>query len=211
VTEVQERSQGLAKNATLESHLIMAQSIDFLKESARDFQGEFTTQLREAIDRAAAELSAETVRFSDRQLTHLTKQAQAAIGEGSAQLQSKAVEARAQLESVAGSMISDFHQKAGTEIDQAAVQVRQKFVSSLTSAAAEIRADFENRQRTWKEEIARASEQQAEQFRQKLESILQSSVVAAISSVNDHSTSLLKSFSKPAAESKDTAIKPVSR
>jgi len=44
--------------------------------------------------------------------------------------------------------------------------------------------------------MARLNEQQCEQFRQRLDEILQSSLVSAISSINEHSTALLKSMTR---------------
>ena len=211
LTEFQETTQGVAKRASSETRLVLAESLDFLKETARDLQGQFSTQLRETTDRAAAELSAETVRFSDRQLALLAEQAQVAIGEGSTLLDTQAAEARSQLETAANTMLGDFHQKANIEIDQAAIKVRQNFKSSLPSFTDEIRANWEARQRACEDAVARSSENQAEQFRQRLEAILRSSMVNAISAVNEHSSALLNSLSKETEEQlKEATHRPAS-
>ena len=211
LTEFQETTQGVAKRASSETRLVLAESLDFLKETARDLQGQFSTQLRETTDRAAAELSAETVRFSDRQLALLAEQAQVAIGEGSTLLDTQAAEARSQLETAANTMLGDFHQKASIEIDQAAIKVRQNFKSSLPSFTDEIRANWEARQRACEDAVARSSENQAEQFRQRLEAILRSSMVNAISAVNEHSSALLNSLSKETEEQlKEATHRPAS-
>jgi len=211
LTEFQETTQGVAKRASSETRLVLAESLDFLKETARDLQGQFSTQLRETTDRAAAELSAETVRFSDRQLALLAEQAQVAIGEGSTLLDTQAAEARSQLETAANTMLGDFHQKASIEVDQAAIKVRQNFKSSLPSFTDEIRANWEARQRACEDAVARSSENQAEQFRQRLEAILRSSMVNAISAVNEHSSALLNSLSKETEEQlKEATHRPAS-
>ena len=211
LTEFQETTQGVAKRASSETRLVLAESLDFLKETARDLQGQFATQLRETTDRAAAELSAETVRFSDRQLALLAEQAQVAIGEGSTLLDTRAAEASSQLETAANTMLGDFHQKASIEIDQAAIKVRQNFKSSLPSFTDEIRANWEARQRACEDAVARSSENQAEQFRQRLEAILRSSMVNAISAVNEHSSALLNSLSKETEEQlKEATHRPAS-
>ena len=201
LNEIRETSHAIAKTATSAGHLILAESVDFLKETSRELQGQYSAQLHETTDRASAELSAETVRFSDRQFALLTKQAQAAVGESSTLLEARAAEARTQLETAANTMLSDFHQKASVEIDQASIDVRQNFMSSLTSFADGVRADWEAKQRAWQDEVARSNEQQCEQFRQRLDAILQSSMVTAISSINEHSTALLNSLAKKAENS----------
>ena len=211
LTGFQDTTQSVAKRASSDTHLALAESLDFLKETARELQGQFSTLLRETTDRAAAELSAETVRFSDRQLVLLAEQAQVAIGEGSTLLDTQAAEARSQLETTANTMLGDFHQKASIEVDQAAIKVRQNFKSSLPSFTDEIRANWEARQRACEDAVARSSENQAEQFRQRLEAILRSSMVHAISAVNEHSSALLTSLSKEAEEQlKEATPRPAS-
>ena len=200
LTGIQETTQSAAKNAASEAHIVLAESVDFLKDSGRELQGEFSKQLHEITDRTAAQLSADTVRFADRQFALLAKQAEAAIGEGSTVLERRAAEARSQLETAAGTMLDDFRQRADIEIDQVAASVRQNFTSSLTSIADEICANSEARQRARQDEIKQSCEQQSEQFRQKLETILRSSMVTAISAVNEHSTVLLNSLSKEAEQ-----------
>jgi hypothetical protein len=200
LTGIQETTQSAAKNAASEAHIVLAESVDFLKDSARELQGEFSTQLREVTDRTAAQLSADTVRFADRQFALLAKQAEAAIGEGSTVLERRAAEAHSQLETAAGTMLDAFHKRADIEIDQVATSVRQNFTSSLTSIADELCANSEDRQRARQDEIKQSCEQQSEQFRQRLETILRSSMVTAISAVNEHSTVLLNSLSKEAEE-----------
>ena len=211
LTGFQDTTQSVAKRASSDTHLALAESLDFLKETARELQGQFSTLLRETTDRAAAELSAETVRFSDRQLALLAEQAQVAIGEGSTLLDTQAAEARSQLETAANTMLGDFHQKASIEVDQAAIKVRQNFKSSLPSFTDEIRANWEARQRACEDAVARSSENQAEQFRQRLEAILRSSMVNAISAVNEHSSALLNSLSKETEEQlKEATHRPAS-
>jgi hypothetical protein len=198
--EIQEKTEEETKNATSRGHLALAESVDFLKDTSRDLQEKFSASLREATDRTAAELSAETVRFSDRQLALLNKQVQAAIAESSALLDARAADARSQLETAAMTLINNFNRKAAAEIERASVDARQNFMTTLTSFADEARLAWEARQRTWQDEIVRANQEQCDQFRQRLDAILQSSVVTAVSSINQHSSALLNSLSKKADE-----------
>ena len=200
LNEIQESSRAVQNNATSEGHLLLAESVDFLKQTSSELQRQYASQLQETTDRASAELSAETVRFSDRQFALLAKQSQAAVGESSSLMQTRAAETRAQIETAANGMLADFQQKACAEIEQAAITVQQNFMMSLTSFADEARTQLENKQRAWLDEMARLNEQQCEQFRRKLDEILQSSLVTAISSINEHSTALLKSMTKDAGK-----------
>jgi hypothetical protein len=196
LTDIQEKSDDVTKNATLKGHLLLAESVDFLKDTARDLQEQFSATLREAMDRTAAELTAETVRFSDRQLAFLNKQVQSAIAEGSTLLEARGADARSQLEAAANTLLKNFQEKAAVEIERSSVDARENFMTSLTSFADEARTAWEARQRDWQDELVRANEQQSAQFRQRLDAILQSSIVTAVTSINQHSSDLLNSLAK---------------
>jgi hypothetical protein len=198
LAEAQEVGQRLEKSAATNIHLVLAEAVDYLKETARELQDQFSTRLSETTDRAAAELASETVRFSDRQLALFAKNAQTATGEAAAGLEARAAEAGSQLETALGTALDEFHRRADIEIEQAASKARLDFESSLTSFAAEIRADWEARQRACQDELARSSEQEGEQFRERLEALLNSSMVAAMSAVNEHSKVMLDSLTKAA-------------
>jgi hypothetical protein len=211
LNEIQGKIEEATKNATSKGHLLLAESVDFLKDTSRELQEQFSASLREATDRTAAELSAETVRFSDRQLALLNKHVQSAITESSAVLDARAADARSKLETAANTLLNNFHQKAAVEIERASVDARQNFMSSLTSFADEARAAWEVRQRAWQDEIVRANEQQCEQFRHRLDAILQSSLVTAVSSINQHSRALLNSLSKKPDEELMEVARDLSR
>jgi transketolase len=54
LNEIQETSQTLQNNATSEGHLVLAESVDFLKLASTELQRQYTDQLRETTDRASA-------------------------------------------------------------------------------------------------------------------------------------------------------------
>jgi hypothetical protein len=193
LAQAQATAQRLEKSVT-QIQPVLADAQGFLQEAARELQSQFSTRLRETTDRAAADFGDETVRLSDRQLGRLTEKAQAATGEAATRLEARAVEARSQFESAAGAVLTEFRQRAGSEIDLVFTEARRSVESSLASFAAETRTDWESRQRAWQDDLARLSEQESEQFRQRLESILNSWMVNAMSAVNDHSRALLDSL-----------------
>jgi len=199
LAQAQETAQRLEKSAT-QVQPALAGAQEFLQEVAREQQNQFAARLRETADRAAAEFSDETVRLSDRQLARLGEKAQAATGGATAQLEARASEARSQLETAAGTALAEFHQKVSLEIELAVTEARKSVESSLASFAAEKRADWEARQRAWEDELAGASKQEIEQFRQHLQTILNSWAAAAVSVVNEQSKTLLDSLAKRTAQ-----------
>ncbi len=101
-------------------------------------------------------------------------------------------EARTQLESAAGAILGEFHERAGIEISLALTESRKNIDASLAVVAAETFAAWDTRQRECKDELARSSEEQVADFRRRLTGIVNSSLVAAMTAVNSHSTALLK-------------------
>ncbi len=191
---------------------VLAEAQGFLQEAALELQNQFSARLHEAVNRAAADFGDETVRLSDRQLTRLNEKAQAATGEAATRLEARAAEARSQLETATGTALAEFHQRAGVDIDMAFTEARQRVESSLATFAAETRADWEAHQRAWQDELARLSQQEIEQFPQRLETILNTWMVAAMSAVNDHSRALLDSLSNEAGHRlRDAGRGPSSR
>jgi len=184
--------------------------LDFLKETARELQGQFSTLLRETTDRAAAELSAETVRFSDRQLALLAEQAQVAIGKVRHSWTLRPPKRVRSLKLRPIQCWVTFIRKPVSKLTK-----RYQSPAELQILAAsftdEIRANWEARQRACEDAVARSSENQAEQFRQRLEAILRSSMVHAISAVNEHSSALLNSLSEETEEQlKEATHRPAS-
>jgi len=70
----------------------------------------------------------------------------------------------------------------------------------LTLLAADARTEWEGRRQASRDELARESEQAVHQFRERMEAIWNSSMVAAMSAVNEHSRSVLDSLSKEPAQ-----------
>ncbi len=114
-------------------------------------------------------------------------------------LEARAAGARSQLETAAGSALAEFHVMARNEIEQFISETRQSVQSSLASFVDEARADWENRQRASQEERVHSSEKEIENFRQRLETILNSSMIAAVSAIQEQSKTLLESLAKGAA------------
>lgn len=195
LAQAQQTAQRLEDSAT-QVQPVLAEGQGFLQETARELQNQFSEHLRETADRAAAEFDDETGRVSDRRLARLAEQAQATTDEASTRLDAGAAEARSQLGTAADAALAEFHVMAKSATDLAISEARQRVDSSLASFAAETRADWEARKRACQDELARSSEQEVEQFRQRLETILNSSMVAVISAINEHSKAWLDSLAR---------------
>jgi len=171
-----------------------------LQATAGDVQEHFSARLREVADRATSEFSDEAGRLSQRQLARLAEKAHAAGGEAARAIDARSGEARLQLESAAGAALGEFHERAGIEIDLAVGESRKNIEASLESIAAAATIAAQERQHAAHQQLARSTEQNTEQFRQRLAKIVNSSLIAAMSAVNEHSSTLLQTLAKEAEQ-----------
>jgi hypothetical protein len=180
------------ENSTAQVQPLLAEAQESLQAKARELQEQFPGQVRETVERAVAEFNDETERLSQRQLARLTEKAHAAGGEAARAIDGRSAEARTQLESAAGAILGEFHERAGIEITLALTESRKNIDSSLAVVAAETFAAWDTRQKACQDELARSSEEQVADFRRRLTGIVNSSLVAAMTAVSSHSTALLK-------------------
>jgi hypothetical protein len=183
LVEAQETAQRLEKGAA-ETHLILAESLDFLQEAARGLQNEFATRLRESAEQISAELGG----TFEASLNSYSEQVRA----DSETRQRNAADELARSQE---QQLEQFSARLRENADQTCGEVRDKFETSLNSYGEQVCADSEARQRNAIEELAASREQQVEQFRQQLETIV-NSVLAALTAANDQSRALLSSLTQ---------------
>lgn len=180
------------QNSAAQVQPLLAEAQGSLQAKARELQEQFPGQVHQTVERAVAQFNEETERLSQRQLARLAEKAYAAGGEAARAIDSRSAEARTQLESAAGAILGEFHERAGIEINLALTESRKNIDASLAVVAAETFAAWDTRQRECKDELARSSEEQVADFRRRLTGIVNSSLVAAMTAVSSHSTALLK-------------------
>jgi hypothetical protein len=167
ITEAQETMLRLER-ASSEVHLIMAEALDFLQNTAQQLGKQFSAELIESANRAAANFGENTARFSEQHLSRFTKEVQATTDETLGRLEEKAAEVSAQLE-------------------------------QLNLLATQTRTECETLRQASRDELANARDQAVNQFRQRMETIWNSSMVAAMSAVSEHTRSLIDALSSEPA------------
>jgi hypothetical protein len=166
-------------------------------ESA-SFESKIQARLDECVKRAAQEFETAATRVSDRHLIRMMEDKQMVAREASAQLDARAAEARAVLHGAAGDAVQEFRRQLQAQMDMMMSEATQRASSSLASLDAESRSVYETRRRTLESDVSRAAEQSAEQFRTGIKAFLYSCLVAAVSAVDEHSTSTLEGLVKEA-------------
>jgi hypothetical protein len=210
VARAQEAAERLERSAAqVQPALVEAQG--FLGKAAREFQEQFSASLRDAGGRAASDFDRTAGGLAERRLARLAEQAEETGKAAATRLEAKADEVRLAIETASGTALAEFHVMARNELEHAVDdtrqtvesslnQARQTVESSLSAFAADTRADWEARQRDHERELQEAGRREIEEFRRRLEGILNTSMVAAVSAINEHSRSLLTSLAQGAEQ-----------
>jgi hypothetical protein len=115
----------------------------------------------------------------------------AAMRESSTQLQACVIEAGAVLHSMASDTLEQFRRQLDSQTDSAMSEAKQRWCSSLTALEAENLTACDARRRLFEDDLARATERAAEQFRSGIKAHLYSSLAAAIEAVDKHANTAL--------------------
>jgi len=105
--------------------------------------------------------------------------------EVSSQLEARAAEARALIQSAAHGILNEFRRQAEVQIDLAISEATQRTKSSLASLEAENWRACEARRRTLEDEVARAGELSSKEFPTGIRAFLYFCLVAAVSSAHN--------------------------
>ena len=120
----------------------------FIEKAARELEPLIRTRMEETVGRAREEFETAAARVSDRQLVRLMEATRMETREASSQLEARAAEARAMIQSAAHGILDEFRRQAEVQIDLAVSEATQRTKSSLASLEAENRATGEARRRT---------------------------------------------------------------
>jgi len=157
----------------------------FIEKAARELEPQMRTTLEETVARAREEFEAAAARVSDRQLVRLLEATRMETREVSSQLEARAAEARALIQSAAHAILNEFRRQAEVQIDLAISEATQRTKSSLASLEAENRTACEARRRTLDDEVARAGELSSKEFPTGIRAFLYFCLVAAVSSAHN--------------------------
>ena len=169
-TSIAEAQEIVARleQASSEVHLILAEAVDFLQDTAQRLGKEFSEELKETANRAAANFGENTSRFSEQYLARFAKEVQATADAPLGLLQEKTAEAGAQLE-------------------------------KLNLLAIQTRTECETLRQASRDELASVRDQAVNQFRQRMETIWNSSMIAAMSAVSEHTKNVMNALSSESA------------
>jgi hypothetical protein len=179
----------------------VAEAEKSLQKAAQRAQYEFAALAGGVASRTEAQLGDRTARLEEQQIARLNEQSQSILNAAAKQLQTKTDETRSQLIAAAGTALAELHIAAKSEIERAVSESRQSAESKLASFCEETSAGWESRLRACQDELANSSAQEVQEFRSRLQAILNSSMIAATSAVSEHAQALLNVLTKGAGQS----------
>jgi hypothetical protein len=163
---------------------------------AREIEPQMRSRLEDLLARGGEEFGGAAARVADRQLLRLMEDSHRMMKEAAAQLDARLAEARSLVQSASGATLDEFRRQAEVQVDLVASEVTQRVTSSLGALDAENRAACEARRRALEQDVARAAEHSAEEFRTGIKAFLYSCLVAAVSAVDEHSKATLEGLVK---------------
>jgi hypothetical protein len=176
----------------------LAEAAGFLEERTGQARQRFVADLDQLIERAGARWKGETERACREHLAELNKKAQALADEAGARLETQASETRAQLETAAGTALAELHVTAKNEIEQSVREATTTAYAALNQLVNETRQTWSNRERESLDALAQAAGREAEEFRRRLEAVLNTTLTAAASAIREHSERLLETLAATA-------------
>ncbi len=188
----------------------VAEAEDSFRKAALKSQYEFAARVGEMASRTETQFGERVTRAADQQAGRLNEQAQNTVNAAAKQLQARSDETRSQLISVAGTALAELHVAAKNEIDRAVNESRQNVEASLRSFTEGTTADWEARLRACQDELAQSNAKEVEEFRKRLQAILNSSMIAATSAVSEHAKSLLMALTNDAEQTRPEAQREAS-
>ncbi len=178
----------------------VAEAEKSLQKAAQRAQYEFAALAGGVASRTEAQLGERTARLEEEQIARLNEQSQSILSAAAKQLQTKTDETRSQLIAAAGTALAELHIAAKSEIERAVSESRESAESKLASFCDEASAGWESRLRACQDELANSSAQEVQEFRSRLQAVLNSSMIAATSAVSEHAQALLNVLTKGAGQ-----------
>ncbi len=182
-----------------------------LEESARDMLDKTRGQLGQAAETTVASFGDEIHRNAQQKLETFAAETRSALEGVSAQLDGQAqatgsqVEARAkqaqlQTDAHIGESLSEFQNRVARRMEQAVGEANQEFQTSLLPILDSLRTQREAQQREWSESLMRQSNESVESYKERLQNVSNSWMVASVTALNSHSQTLMNSLTLTAEQ-----------
>ena len=166
----------------------LAETKTLVERAAGELEPRMRDQITASVERGSREFEAAVALVSDHQLAQLAESALTVTREASLQIEACAAEARLLMESAAN-RLQELQCQADAQF-KIVSEVNERIISSVAALDAENRVVCQERIRKLEDDLARAADRSAEQFRNGLSSLL-SSLVGTVNTGEEHTESTL--------------------
>ncbi len=167
------------------------------KLSAFDSESRALVERVAAESRAAAEQSASDARAA---LEQSASQMAARTAETTSDLEARAAAALAHSDAHLAESLEEFQQRLALRVEERVSDAQQEFQTSLLPILDSWRIERESLQQDWRSEIQKQSNESVESYKERLQNVSNSWMVASVTALNQHSQTLVNSLASGAEQ-----------
>ncbi|MBI3663435.1 MAG: hypothetical protein HY234_10350 [Acidobacteria bacterium] len=167
-----------------------------LDEAAKEMTSRMRAQLSETTEASAAKFSDEIHHLAEDKVERLQATSGSVVEEARARLMVQVENVCRQLEAQAVQSASEFQQRIAERLRQGMNEAKQDFQTQIVPVLEGWREEAQGHQNQWLKTIERQGGESVEQFKQRLENVSNSWMVAAVTTLSQHSQGVLDSLAK---------------
>lgn len=167
-----------------------------LDEAAKETASRMRAQIMETSEAGAAKFGDEIHRLAEEKVERLQATSGSVAEEARARLMAQVEDVCRQLDTRAAQSASEFQQHIAERLRQSVQEARQQFQMQLAPVLEDWRAEARAHQEQWLGSLDRQGNESVEQFKKRLENISNSWMVAAVTTLNQHSQGVLDSVAR---------------
>ncbi len=167
-----------------------------LDESAKELASRMRTQMSETTEAGAAKFSDEIHSLSEDKIERLQAVSGSVVEESRARLMVQVENVCRQLDSRAAQSLSEFQQRFLERLQQGVSEAKQDFQKQIVPVMDDWRTEARTHQEQWLKSLDQQGGESAGQFKQRLENISNSWMVAAVTTLSQHSQGVLDALAK---------------
>jgi hypothetical protein len=167
-----------------------------LDEAAKEMTSRIRAQVVETTEAGAAKFSDEIHHLAEDKVERLKATSGSAVEEARARLAMQVENVCGELDSRAALTTSEFQTRVAERLRQSVHDAKQEFQTQLVPVLDGWREETRAQQEQWLQSLSRKENESVEQFKQRLENVSNSWMVAAVTTLSQHSQGVLDSLAK---------------
>jgi hypothetical protein len=167
-----------------------------LDEAAKEMTSRIRAQVVETTEAGAAKFSDEIHHLAEDKVERLKATSGSAVEEARARLAMQVENVCGELDTRAALTTSEFQTRVAERLRQSVNDAKQEFQTQLVPVLDGWREETRAQQEQWLQSLTRKENESVEQFKQRLENVSNSWMVAAVTTLSQHSQGVLDSLAK---------------